>query len=799
MVAPDRNKQLGKGAGSPPPHNLPIPPTPLIGRQNEVATASDLLRREDVRLLTLSGPPGIGKTRLAIEVATLLLSQLTHGVYFIDLSPVTDTSLVLPTIAHFLGLRQVSDRSLIQEVKEFLSSRRMLLVVDNFEQVVQAASLLSDLLQATLHVKALVTSRELLRISGEYNYPVPPLSLPPVLSHQGTPRTLASLPLDRLNDYEAVQLFVQRAAALRPDFALTPDNALMVAGICCRLDGLPLAIELAAARIRHLPPQDIYERLENRLRLLTQGARDLPLRQRTLRAAIEWSYELLDPDEAALFRRLAVFQSGATLEAVEAIIRSSGDLGTDTLSLIASLVDKSLLRQVESVAQTPRFLMLETIHEYAWEKLDESGEAESIRHYHAHFFLTLSEQAEPEVLRAQQKLWLRRLADDHDNLRAAMKWALETTDGEIAGRFGAALWIFWLRHNHLSEGRQWIQQILALGSRVPASLRAKMLAGSGYMAFLQGDYHAGRLLEKESLEIYQGLGDKVGIAQAFTFLADLDLEYALGDPQTALSRFEQVLALWREVGIRRDTAKALSDLGEAARSIGDYHAARAHYEESLAIFREEGDIAHISVNLHNLGHVANHEGDYEQARQLFTESLLISNDLGNKHIVADALRGLAGVAAREGQPQRSARLFGAAEAMSSSFAGRSNPVDWSANEENLAVARSQLDNETWERLWAEGHEITLDQVVAYVQAASDDVPSTPEFDQESQPPGGLTRRELEVALLVAEGKSNREIAEAFVIAERTVEGHVSNILSKLGFRSRTQVSIWVNENRLSGR
>ena len=703
--------------------------------------------------------------------------------------------MVLPTVADTLGLRQGSDRPLIEDLRDSLASKRVLLVLDNFEQVIPAAPVVTELLQTTPLLKILVTSRELLRVTGEHNFPVPPLSLPPVLADQGTPRMLAPLSAERIRDYAAVQLFVQRAEALRHDFALTPDNALSVAGICSRLDGLPLAIELAAARVRHIPPQDIYDRLVNRLHVLTAGARDLPQRQRSLRTAIEWSYGLLEPDEATLFRRLAVFHNGVTLEAGEAVTLPSDAVETDTLSLISSLLDKSLLRQVEGAGQAPRYLMLETIHDYAWEKLDESGEAELMRRSHADYFVALAEQAEPELRGSQQKLWMERLEDEHDNLRAALRWALTNDKAEIAGRLGSALWRFWERRSHLSEGRRWLEQVLALGVRVPASMRAKMLAASGFLAFRQSDYGAGRSLEEESLSIYRELGDKTGIALSFTFLADL--EYALGDPipGMALTRFEQALALWREAGDPWGIAKALSDLGEGARTIGDYQAARARYEESLTIRRELNDQSSIAVDLVNLAHVADHEGNYEQARQLFLEGLLIGNDLGNWHTMSIALGGLAGLAVRDGRPRRAALLFGSAEAALRSVAGGLDPVDRAALESNLSAARAQLDEATWETLWTEGQNMTLDQASAFAR-------SNPEADAAAIPraqPGGLTRREREIAQLVAQGKSNREIGDVLVIAERTVEGHVSNILSKLGFRSRAQISVWVVENGLADR
>jgi non-specific serine/threonine protein kinase len=657
---------------------------------------------------------------------------------------------------------------------------------------------LAELLRAAPHVKLLITSRELLRISGEHNFPTPPLSLPPVLADQGSPRALAALSPERLGEYSAVQFFIQRVVATQPHFALTPDNALLVAGICCRLDGLPLALELAAARVRHIPLATIYARLEQRLPLLTGGLRDLPPRQRTLRAAIEWSYNLLGPSEATVFRRMAVFHNGATFEAVEAINREEGN-GATPLNQIASLVDKSLLRLVADRNHPPRFAMLETIREYAQEKFQASDERGLIRRRHALFFLALAEQAAPELRREQQKLWLIRLETEHDNLRAALRWALETPEAEIAGRLGSALWLFWERHSHLAEGRQRIEQILALGADVPVSMRAKLLLGSGFLAFRQGDYSTGRALEEESLRLHQELGDKVGIAQSFTFLADL--RYVLGDPEPAIVRFEQALALWRAADVPWGIAKALLDLGEAARSAGDYHSARTYYEESLAVCRTAGDSGTISVNLYNLGQVESHLRDYEQAQKYFTECLLISQDLGNRHTVAVTLQGLAGVVAQRDQPPRAACLFGAADAMLSSIAGTLDPVDRAAYERSLAAAHSQLNSATWDRWYAEGQGMTQEQAIAYALAeASPETPPAPQaFDQQFLQPADLTRREREVARLIAQGLSNREIAAALVVTERTVEGHVSNILAKLHFRSRAQVAAWVIENPLPDR
>ena len=794
MVVSDGHKPVGKGAGFPRSHNLPIPPTPLVGREHELAAVSHLLRREDVRLLTLTGPPGIGKTRLAIEVADTLLTDFAHGVYFVDLAPITDSDLVLPTVAHALGLRQVVDRPLVEELEAYLSSKRVLLVLDNFEQVIQTAPALSDLLQAVVHLKVLVTSRELLRISAEHNFPVPPLPLPPVLADQGAPRTLVSLLPERLGEYDAVRLFVQRAAALRPDFALTPDNALIVAGICCRLDGLPLAIELAAARVRHIPPQDIYGRLEKRLHVLTGGARDLPLRQRTLRTAIEWSYNLLDSSEKLLFARLAVSRGGCSLEAVEAVC--SEDLSIEVFDGLASLVDKSLVQRKETSEGEARFVLLDMIHEYAREKLQASGELVMLRRQHAVYFGELAERAETELRQAHQKYWFHLLETEIDNVRAALEWSLESGDVTYAIRMMSGTILYWIVYGRQDEGIQWTQQLLARINEAAPEHQIRLLR-SAALLIIYRDREAANRLAQRAVAIARGYGDKRQIGWS---LWALSTTFLGGSEAEALT--QEALVLLRDVGDQPGLGLVFNSIGERARLNGDDARARSAYEESLAIAERTGDTRRQYYVLFNLAFIAQHEGDHQEAIRVLHRSLALCQDLGVPTDVAQELLALAGSLGAIGEPVRAARLFGAAYAILQRSGALIDPSDQPEHDRNIAFVRGQLGEAAFESAWAEGQKMTLDQAVAHAHIPSDaDAPliPRPRLDQESRPPGGLTRRELEVALLIAEGKSNREIADAFVIAERTVEGHVSNILAKLDFRSRTQVSIWVMENRLAGR
>ncbi len=537
--------------------NLRTPLTPLVGREQATAAASQLLQRDDVRLLTLTGPPGIGKTRLAIEIASALTTEFVDGTYFIDLSPVSDAHLVVPTVAYALGIRQISDRSHRLQLTDLLLSRRVLLVLDNMEQVVQAAPELTELLQATTHVKLLVTSRELLRVAAEHAFPVPPLPVPPVLVDQDTPRSLASRAPERLSAYAAVQLFVQRAAAQQPDFALTPENALLVAGICCRLDGLPLAIELAAARVRHLPLQDIYTKLAQQLHVLTGGARDLPPRQRTLRAAIAWSYNLLDTDERRLFAQLAIFRGGCSLAAAEAVCGVGSSI--DVLNGLASLLDKSLIQQRETTSGEARYVMLEMIHEYAREHVEASGDWNLLRSRHAVAMMELAEQAEPELWLANQKYWYETLEGAIDNLRAALEWSLADGDLSCGARIISATFQYWYSYGRQDEGIGWTQRFIPRLAELEPALQIRLLRTAAMLAWYRDTTVSVQLLE-QALAIARASGDQREIGLVLRTLG----AFSTGD--TKLAALAEARAIFEALGDRQGLALVFNSLGNTPAS-----------------------------------------------------------------------------------------------------------------------------------------------------------------------------------------------------------------------------------------
>jgi predicted ATPase/class 3 adenylate cyclase len=616
-------------------NNLPVQPTPLVGREKEVAEVGDLLRDGGVRLLTLTGPGGTGKTRLALQVAAEILDEFEDGVFFVPLANIADPALVTPTIARALDVGEAGE---LQGLEDFLRNREILLVLDNFEQVVEAAPLVGGLLTGCPGLKVLATSRSMLRVYGEREYPVPAMRLP-------DPKRLP--PIEELGDFEAVGLFVERATSVKGDFGITEQNAAAVAGICVRLDGLPLAIELAAARVKLLPPEKIMERLENdRLKLLAGGARDLPERQQTLRGAIDWSHALLDEDERTLFARLAVFSGGCTLEAMEEVCTVE-----DALDGAESLLDKSLIRQEETGRGGPRFTMLETIHEYARERLWERTDAGTTHRRHAEYFLTLAEESEPRSGGPEQVAWFERLETENDNLRAALTWAIDHGEAELGLRLAQALRPFWYARGHYVEGRGWVARFLG------------------------------------------------GLAELF-----VDKE----DYVRARDLYEEVLAIARQMEDAPTLVPTLIDLGYVHLLQGNHALATALGEEAVTLSRERGRTADLARALNCLGWTALVGGDRERADDSFAQSLALYSEHGNDAIAAESLEGLACAAGAKGEAGRSARLFGAAEAAGS----RHTPAQRALREPNLAAARSLTDEASWREALAEGRSMTVEVAVS---------------------------------------------------------------------------------------
>ncbi|HEY6409191.1 MAG TPA: AAA family ATPase, partial [Ktedonobacteraceae bacterium] len=557
-----------------PQYNLPAPLTPLVGREREIAAVCTLLCRPEVRLVTLTGTGGIGKTRLAVHVARELLADFPDGVFFVSLAPLSDPTLVLSTIAQGLDVKESGARPLPDLLIADLREKHLLLCLDNFEHLLPAAPQLTDLLRVCLHLTMLVTSRAVLHVQGEHLFPVPPLSVPDLTQLPPTAETLLS--------YAAVALFLQRAQALQPTFQITSTNARPIASVCIRLEGLPLAIELAAARIPLFPPQALLARLSQRLHFLTSGTRDVPARQQTLRNTIAWSYHLLDEEEQRLFRRLAIFVGSCTLQAVEAVCEAPGDGAGKEIDGVVSLIEKSLLQQTEPEGEEPRLRMLETMREYALEELFASGEFETTQQAYAAYYLSLAEQAESELEGPRQVRWLERLEREYDNLRAALTWGLSLRPGEegehqkeLALRLGGALGEFWIPQSHLSEGRTFLEQALAASPRAASALRAKALSVTALLALVQFDKRA-EVLAEEGLVLCQQQGDQAGTAYCLYVLRVCAI--TSGEYGQAYARLEQSAALFRARGNMYRLGWSLALQGVTDQVQGEYVGARAHYE-----------------------------------------------------------------------------------------------------------------------------------------------------------------------------------------------------------------------------
>jgi predicted ATPase len=732
-------KQVETRAG-----NLPVQRTGFVGREKEVAVARELLLRQDVRLVTVTGPGGIGKTRLAVEVASGLLEYFSGGAHFVPLSSLSDPGLIPSAIVQALRIREAGGQSPLEILKKDLqdsSHGPMLLVLDNFEHLMQAAPTVAELLATGPNLKIMVTSRAALHVYGEHEFPVPPLALP-------DSRSLPSIEV--LSQCPAVALFIQRAMAAKPDFELNRENAGVVSEICARLDGLPLAIELAAARVKVLSPSSMLTRLASRLQLLTGGARDLPQRQQTLRAAIDWSYDLLSAAEQKLFRRLSVFVGGCTLEGVEAVCDTRGDLDLDLLDGMASMVDKSLAQQVEQAKGESRFVMLETIREYALDKLDASGEKAQAKRAHAAYCLVLAEEEAKEQAGGE---WLDRFTSEHDNFRAGLGWLTETGDAEWGLRLGTALFRFWEIREYFAEGRDRLGRLLKLaGAAGPTKARTRALFSAGVLAGEQGDYASAETLLGESLGIARQLDDKTGVAVSLNALAVFARDR--GDVATANALFEESLVLWRELGDQKAIARALSNLanvvklqgdyvrarslyaeclsifqglhdrtgvawsmnyqGDVARDQGDSAGAQKLYEQGLAIFRELDDRWGIAGTLADLGTLAREQRNYPAAHSLHRESIRIFQQLGHKRGLARLLECFACSAAVELEAERALRLAGAAAALRQNVGAPLTPAEQAKLEATLERPRQTLTNAVGVTAWLEGWALPVEKAIQEV-------------------------------------------------------------------------------------
>jgi predicted ATPase len=721
--------------------NVPYQHVPLIGRDEELNIVRRLLLQEGVYLLTITGPGGIGKTRLALQVAAESLKDFEHGVFFVSLASIINHDLVAGTIMQALGLKIGENQPGVEILKRYLQEKQMLLVLDNFEQVVAAAPLLGELLAAAPHLKILVTSRAILHLYGEHEFNVPPLTVPD-LNHLPPSESLAKFP--------AVDLFISRAQAVKFDFNLNNENARVVAEICVRLEGIPLALELAAARVKLFAPGALLTELSHRLTLSGQRSADMQPRHQTLRNAVAWSYQLLEPEEKALFAQLGVFAGGCTLEAAQAVCAGKDTSDVPMLEQLASLVDKSMLQHKRRENGEPRFIMLEVLREYALEELAAAGETEAVQRRHWTYFLDLIEAIEPGPKEPDLPAWMKQLEEEHDNLRAALTWTLEQNEVEAALRIAGAVWKLWQIHGHVEEGMQWMEMILSRSQGQTSVARAKVLWGAGWLGMVtgnlsqsrkyfeegavisrkrndsrylglslhgigavargQGDFASSRAAFDESLPLFQTLGNTEDIAWTFEHLGATAIEQ--GDFIQAISYLSQALELFRKLGQNWACAEALTFLGHAALQQHNYALAQNRYEEALTIYQELEDKPNVATMNSYVGATLFGRGDYKQAVSLYKESLLLARDLKDYWGVTWGVERLAEVAEKLGQLDRAARLWGAADSLRNVSGMSWHPGFHSYyTEQRFHSLRVELGEARWGQLWAEGRSTTLNEIV----------------------------------------------------------------------------------------